>query len=65
MGRGYAGPEPIKGHGPHRYVFQVFAMGAPVAADRNWAESAKPRALLAAVTGPVLGRGRLTGVYER
>ena len=65
MGRGYAGPEPIKGHGPHRYVFQVFAMGAPVAADRNWAESARPRALLAAVTGPVLGRGRLTGVYER
>jgi len=65
MGRGYAGPEPIKGHGPHRYVFQMFALGAPAAADRTWAESAKPRALLAAVAGPVLGRGRLTGVYER
>jgi Raf kinase inhibitor-like YbhB/YbcL family protein len=64
MGRGYVGPAPIKGHGPHRYVFQIFALGAPAAADTA-AEQAKPRALLADVTGPVLGRGRLTGVYER
>jgi len=63
MGRGYVGPAPIKGHGPHRYVFQIFALGAPVT-DATAGE-AKPRALLAGVTGPVLGRGRLTGVYER
>jgi len=63
-GRGYVGPAPIKGHGPHRYVFQVFALGAPATADAA-AGDAKPRALLAAVPGPVLGRGRLTGVYER
>ena len=25
----------------------------------------RPRAVLAAVNGPVLARGRLTGVYER
>ena len=43
----------------------VFALAPPAAADMNWADSAKPRALLAAVAGPVLGRGRLTGVYER
>jgi Raf kinase inhibitor-like YbhB/YbcL family protein len=24
--RGYAGPRPIPGHGPHRYVFQMFAL---------------------------------------
>ena len=24
-GTGYLGPEPIKGHGPHRYTFQLFA----------------------------------------
>src|SRR5262249_24726743 len=27
IGRGYLGPEPLKGHGPHRYVFQVYALG--------------------------------------
>ncbi|MEC3992566.1 YbhB/YbcL family Raf kinase inhibitor-like protein [Actinacidiphila sp. DG2A-62] len=67
IGRGYHGPAPIKGHGPHAYVFQLFALAAPVAgapgaAPPDWP---RPRALLAAVTGPVLARGRLTGTYER
>jgi len=66
LGRGYLGPEPIKGHGPHRYVFQLFAVAAPaVAAEGPAAERARPRAMLAAVAGPVLARGRLTGVYSR
>lgn len=29
------------------------------------AERARPRALLSAVSGPVLAKGRLTGIYER
>jgi len=65
MGRGYLGPGPIKGHGPHRYVFQVFALSGPALADAPAAERAKPRELLGAIAGPVLARGRLTGVYER
>jgi hypothetical protein len=46
-------------------VFELFTLGAPAAGDQAWADGAKPRALLAAVTAPVLGRGRLTGTYER
>lgn len=67
IGRGYHGPAPIKGHGPHRYVFQLFALEAPLGGEPNATppERARPRALLSAVTSPVLGRGRLTGVYER
>ena len=29
--RGYAGPRPIPGHGPHRYRFLVFALDEPIA----------------------------------
>lgn len=66
MGRGYLGPAPVKGHGPHHYVFQVFALASKVALSAGApADKARPAAILASVTGPVLARGRLTGTYER
>ncbi|AYF74778.1 YbhB/YbcL family Raf kinase inhibitor-like protein [Nocardia yunnanensis] len=67
MRTGYLGPEPIKGHGPHRYVFQLFALAEPLPASiaGRDAAKAKPRAVMPAVTGPVLARGRLDGFYER
>jgi hypothetical protein len=62
IGRGYQGPAPIKGHGPHHYTFQLFALAdaAAPASDR-----ARPRAVVSSVTAPVLARGRITGTYER
>jgi Raf kinase inhibitor-like YbhB/YbcL family protein len=58
--RGYAGPRPIPGHGPHRYRFHVFAIDDPIRDDVSTA-----KALLAAMAGHVLARGTLTGSYER
>jgi len=67
IGRGYHGPGPIKGHGPHRYSFQVFALSSQASSTADGAklDRARPRALLSSLTAPVVARGRLTGVYER
>lgn len=68
MGAGYRGPAPIKGHGPHRYVFEVFALGAtlPETVDGQPLARVSPRRVPGAVAkGSVLARGRLTGTYER
>ncbi|MGD0562261.1 MAG: YbhB/YbcL family Raf kinase inhibitor-like protein [Roseiarcus sp.] len=58
---GYSGPRPVRGHGAHRYVFQLFALSRPleVGARAGLAE------VLAAMRGVVLARGKLTGLYER
>jgi phosphatidylethanolamine-binding protein (PEBP) family uncharacterized protein len=58
--RGYAGPRPIPGHGPHHYRFHVLATDKPIADNVTTA-----KALLAALAGHVLARGVLTGTYER
>lgn len=58
--RGYAGPRPIPGHGPHRYRFHVFAIDETIAESITTA-----KALLARMRGHVLARGTLTGTYER
>jgi Raf kinase inhibitor-like YbhB/YbcL family protein len=66
IGTGYFGPAPPKSHGPHRYVFQLFALATPLTAGPRGAalDSAKPREVLAAA-GAVLARGRIDGFYER
>ena len=58
---GYAGPRPIRSHGRHRYVFQLFAL------DTALGLSGTPdlKALAAAMDGHVIARGELTGWYER
>jgi Raf kinase inhibitor-like YbhB/YbcL family protein len=58
--RGYAGPMPIPSHGPHSYVFQLFALDAPLAlGDRFGLDD-----VIRAMPGHVLGRARLDGTYE-
>lgn len=54
-------PDPPKGHGPHRYVFQVYAI------DHRPDLKTHPEKhdILEALRGHVLARGVLTGTYER
>jgi phosphatidylethanolamine-binding protein (PEBP) family uncharacterized protein len=58
--RGYAGPRPIPGHGPHHYRFHVLAIDDTVPEGVTTAKG-----LLARMRGHVLARGMLTGTYER
>lgn len=57
----YLPPDPPTGHGAHRYLVQIYAL------DRALDLPASPgrAALVAAMQGRVLGKGLLTGIYER
>ena len=53
---GYAGPRPIRGHGPHHYRFHVFALDVSIPDHVTTA-----RALLDRIAGHALACGVLTG----
>lgn len=61
FGAEYLPPDPLPGHGPHRYLFQVFALDAPPEL------SGKPIRfqVIQAMKGHVLAKGLLVGVFER
>ncbi|SDP47550.1 hypothetical protein SAMN04515671_4397 [Nakamurella panacisegetis] len=67
LGRGYRGPEPLKGHGPHRYVFEIYALADRLidGPDADGLLKARPRKLLAAIKASVVARGRITGTHQR
>lgn len=58
---GYMGPRALRGHGPHRYIFQLFALNRRL----NFATAPSKKELLAAMEGAVIARGRLEGTFER
>jgi phosphatidylethanolamine-binding protein (PEBP) family uncharacterized protein len=57
----YLPPDPPAGHGPHLYVFQIFAL------DRALSFEGHPgrAAFLEAIKDRVLAKGLLVGTYER
>jgi Raf kinase inhibitor-like YbhB/YbcL family protein len=58
--RGWAGPMPIRSHGRHSYVFQLFALENRL----DLPEKFTLTEVLHAITGHVVGRARLDGTYE-
>ena len=54
---GYVGPRPLPGHGPHHYVFHLFALDTRL----DLAKIADRANLPAATRGHVLASGKLTG----
>lgn len=54
-------PDPPAGHGPHLYVFQVFALDQKLAFDRPPSRGS----VVEAMRGRVIAKGVLTGTYER
>lgn len=61
LSRSFLPPDPPPGHGPHRYVFQVFALDTVPRFDHPPGRSA----LLDALEGHVVSKGLLIGTYER
>ena len=57
----YLPPDPPTGHGPHRYVFQLFALDRPL----TLSEEPGRGSVVEALRGHVLAKGLLTGTYER
>lgn len=60
MGHGYTGPMPAPLHGPHRYIFQVFALSKTLRTDIVFTR----KTLLKEIDGEVLAKGRVTGTVE-
>ncbi|RVU19314.1 YbhB/YbcL family Raf kinase inhibitor-like protein [Methylobacterium oryzihabitans] len=58
---GWLPPDPPTGHGPHRYLFQLYALKAPLDLDGTPGRTA----FLDGVRAGAIARGLLTGTYER
>ncbi|NQU44955.1 YbhB/YbcL family Raf kinase inhibitor-like protein [bacterium] len=59
--RGYDGPAPPKAHGPHRYVFTLYALDKAI----DLPAGATKAQLLQAMDARILAKGQLTGTYGR
>ena len=57
---GYVGPKPPPGHGPHRYHFQVFALGKRLGLDPE----APLADLVGALKGNTVASGELIATFE-
>ncbi|MCJ1451336.1 hypothetical protein MMC28_001672 [Mycoblastus sanguinarius] len=60
----YVGPKPLLGHGPHRYFYELVALGEPL--DLGMLGEVPTKAKVAeAIEGKVVGWGVWVGSFER
>lgn len=64
LGAGWLPPDPPPGHGPHRYAFQIFAIG-PLGVGEAFGETPGRDALMHAIRERAIASGCLIGTYER
>ena len=57
---GYFGPAPVPSHGPHSYIFQLFALDQPTSLRTGFTS----KQALEAIRGHVIARARLDGSYD-
>ena len=57
----WMGPDPIPGHGPHHYHFQVFALGTPLGTEGKITHARLKQAL----PGKVIAWGEVVGTFEK
>jgi Raf kinase inhibitor-like YbhB/YbcL family protein len=60
-GSGYAGPRALRGHGPHRYHFSLYALDRP----SGLAPGAALSAVRSTLRSHAIARGRLVGAFEQ
>ncbi|MCJ1476585.1 hypothetical protein MMC13_005251 [Lambiella insularis] len=62
----WSGPRPVMGHGPHRYFFQVVALGEVLGLEKGKAKDGlvTKDELLEKMEGKVLGWGMYVGTFE-
>lgn len=60
-GTGWLPNDPPPGHGPHHYLFQVFALSRRI----DWDDRPGKDEVKAALKDAVIAKGVLVGVYER
>ena len=58
--RGWSGPLPMRSHGPHTYVFQLFALNQPSGLSPGFTVDQA----IAVIAAHAIGRARLDGTYE-
>lgn len=62
LGKGWLPPDPPPGHGVHRYVFEVFALGGP---EPEWSDTPGRDEVLRVLGEQAIASGCLMGTYAR